>query len=70
MKNIIRNKEDIMSLASNTKQGRFSLKSGLTLSLAILLTFGALLLPSHVNAQAKVGTTGAQFLEQIGRAHV
>lgn len=63
VKNIIRNKEDIMSLASNTKQGRFSLPSVLKLCLAIFLTFSALLMPSNVNAQAKVGTTGAQFLE-------
>ena len=64
MKKIIcRNKEDIMSLAKNTKQGSITLKSVLTLSLTVLLTCGAILLPSNVNAQAKVGTTGAQFLE-------
>ncbi len=62
-KNICKNKEDIMSLAKNTKQGSFTLKRVLTLSLAVLLTCGAILLPSNVNAQAKVGTTGAQFLE-------
>ncbi len=63
MKNIFINKEDIMSLARNTKQGRFSLKSVLTICLAILLTLMVLFMPSNVNAQAKVGTTGAQFLE-------
>ncbi len=63
VKNIIRNKEDIMSLASNTKLSGVSLRRTLTLSLAILLTLIALLMPSTVNAQAKVGTTGSQFLE-------
>ena len=58
MKYIRRNKEDIMSLSSNRK-----ISGTLTLSLAILLTLTVFLTPSNVHAQAKVGTTGAQFLE-------
>ncbi len=60
---IIKNKEDIMSLARNTKQGRLTLPSVMSMSLAVLLMLTALLMPTNVNAQAKVGTTGAQFLE-------
>ena len=63
MKISIGNKEDIMCLAGNFKKDRFSLRSVFIAGLAIFLTLTAFMLPSDVNAQAKVGTTGAQFLE-------
>ena len=52
-----------MSLERNTKQRKLLFHKNITLCLAIIATLSISLLPSYAHAQAKVGTTGAQFLE-------
>lgn len=63
MKISIEDKEDNMHLAGNSKQDRFSLNSVFIAGLVVIIMLAAFMMPSNVNAQAKVGTTGAQFLE-------
>ena len=52
-----------MLLAGNSKKNRFSLRKIFEAGLIVCLILAAISIPSKVQAQAKVGTTGAQFLE-------
>lgn len=56
--------EDIMRTSTRRLlAGRLSPRLAMVTGMTVVLCFVALLLPTSVSAQAKVGTTGAQFLE-------